>query len=123
MAEAAMDEFTKAYVECALWSSTDDNGKPLDTLRDTLSPDALLSMIEDCRRFQKEHWADIASNPARAGHDYWLTRNGHGAGFWDGDWPKEIGKRLTVASEAAGECTLYIGDTGLIHSFPDKRGQ
>lgn len=21
-----------------------------------------------------------------AGHDLWLTRNGHGAGFWDGDW-------------------------------------
>ena len=23
---------------------------------------------------------------ARAGTDFWLTRNGHGAGFWDGDW-------------------------------------
>lgn len=22
----------------------------------------------------------------RIGHDFWLTRNGHGAGFWDGDW-------------------------------------
>lgn len=20
------------------------------------------------------------------GHDFWLTRNGHGAGFWDGDY-------------------------------------
>jgi hypothetical protein len=24
---------------------------------------------------------------AQLGHDFWLTRNGHGAGFWDGDWP------------------------------------
>lgn len=23
---------------------------------------------------------------ARAGHDLWLTAQGHGAGFWDGDW-------------------------------------
>jgi hypothetical protein len=49
------------------------------------------------------------------GHDFWLTRNGHGAGFWDGDWPKEAGDRLTKACEEFGEFDLYIGDDGMIY--------
>jgi len=43
-----------------------------------------------------------------------MTRNGHGAGFWDGDWPDD-GDRLTKASEAYGTFDLYVGDDGEIH--------
>lgn len=49
------------------------------------------------------------------GHDFWLTRAGHGAGFWDGDLPEELGERLTQASKAAGNREPYIGDDGLIY--------
>lgn len=40
--------------------------------------------------------------------DFWLTRNGHGAGFWDGDWPVPAATRLTEASEKAGEVYLQM---------------
>lgn len=33
-ARPPMDKFTQAYSTCALWSSTDDDGKPLDRGRD-----------------------------------------------------------------------------------------
>lgn len=39
----------------------------------------------------------------RAGHDFYLTRNGHGAGFWDGDYEKAKGQRLTDACRPYGE--------------------
>jgi hypothetical protein len=52
---------------------------------------------------------------SRAGHDFWLTRNGHGAGFWDGEWYKEVGERLTKASKAFGEVNIYVGDGDLIY--------
>jgi hypothetical protein len=50
-----------------------------------------------------------------AGHDFWLTRNGHGAGFWDGDWPEPLATVLTDAAHAFGELSPYVGDDGLIY--------
>lgn len=51
---------------------------------------------------------------AMAGHDFWLNRNGHGAGFWDGDWPVS-GAALNKKSEEYGELTIFVGDNGHIY--------
>lgn len=112
------DEFLRAYIECALWSSTDDEGEPLDGIYsvDDIAPETLASMREDCVDFLASNLEDIGIGDwAQAGHDFWLTRNGHGAGFWDGDWPAEAGRRLTEASHPYGEVNLYVGDDGLIY--------
>lgn len=113
----SLDAFTRAYIETALWSSTDDDGEPLDGLYtiDDIAQDTFTAMIGDCRRFQADNADDIASDPARAGYDFWLTRNGHGAGFWDGDWPQDAGQRLTVASHVFGPVDLHVGDDGYIY--------
>ncbi len=123
-----LDEFTRAYVTCALWSTVDssvtDSGRPLAdhyTERD-LSRDTLGIMIHDCLEFQAAWSDDIQDDLSRAGHDFFLTRNHHGAGFWDGDWPGEVAERLTMASHAFGEIDLYVGDDGLIYSTSDSRG-
>jgi len=50
-----------------------------------------------------------------AGHDFWLTRNRHGAGFWDGDWTDAADAAMTAYSHAAGEQSLYVGDDGEIY--------
>ena len=91
---------------------------PLDKNYDAgdISKETLKEMVADCKKFQGEHWGDISSDPRQAGIDFWLTRNGHGAGFWDGGWPKVAGKRLTEASHRYGEINLYVGDDGLIYS-------
>lgn len=111
------DEFTRSYVEAAFWSSTDDDGHPLDGLGLDLAPEAEAKMTADCERFQREHWDRITggNGPSRAGHDFWLTRNHHGAGFWDGDWPEPDATILTDAAHAFGECDLYVGDDGLVY--------
>ena len=44
-----------------------------------------------------------------AGHDFWLSRNGHGAGFFDGDWP-ENGDKLQAAAEKYGQVDLQVDD-------------
>jgi len=106
-----LDVFTRSYIEAALWSSCDDADTPLDESYsvDDIDPATLAAMIADCQAFQAEHWDDIADDLTRAGHDFWLTRNHHGAGFWDGDWPDD-GKRLTDASHAYGSVDLYVHD-------------
>ena len=53
-------------------------------------------------------------NPSQIGHDFWLTRNGHGVGFWDrpelyGDHEAE---RLTDIARSFGTLFVYAGDDG-----------
>lgn len=112
-----MDTFTRSYMETALWAETDGNA-PLDknyTPAD-FADETLTRIVADCERFQAEN-AEVLGpfDLARAGHDFWLTRNRHGAGFWDGDYPDAVGKALTDASHSFGECDLYVGDDGKIY--------
>lgn len=93
-----IDKFTEAYVECALWAE----GISLDDL----APGVMARMAADCRAFYTAHESMIALEPERAGHDFWLTRNRHGAGFWDGDWPEPAATVLTKAAHAFGEVWL-----------------
>lgn len=111
-----LDKFTEQYITTALWSSTDDDDTPMDARYtvDDLAAEALESIKADCARFQAEQAELIAADLRRAGHDFWLTRNGHGAGFWDGDWP-EHGDTLTEACKAYRECNLYRGDDGKLY--------
>jgi hypothetical protein len=55
-----------------------------------------------------------------AGHNFWLTRNGHGTGFWDEDLDsdaggKKLGDALTALCKKFGEVWTYVGDDKLIH--------
>jgi hypothetical protein len=116
-----LDKFLQAYIAVALWSSMDEStpegGEPLDKNYgpDDLASDTLAKMRADCEKFQAENATDIEGNEEQAGHDFWLTRNSHGSGFWDGDWP-EAGQRLTAVCKKYPEVDLYVGDDGLIYS-------
>ena len=105
--QALLDSVVSAYMVCALWSSVDDEGEPLDGLYETwdLADEATASMIEDCENFldllddEGIDWR-AGWHPEQLGHDFWLTRNGHGAGFWDrysgdGQQLTETGDQLT----------------------------
>lgn len=132
MAETMQDisEFVNGYTECALWSSTDGSGEPLDRPDGgyDLAPETIERFETDSRAFVAANAADLdayavrrsyqpsqGSVMAHAGHDLWLSRNGHGTGFWDRSLG-ELGDRLTEAAHAMGTCDLYVGDDGLIYA-------
>jgi hypothetical protein len=127
-----ISEALDAYIETALWSSHDESddsgGEPMDAnygpgdiasktlremrkdVRDFMESNAKLILKAEINEGQWSRWG-------RAGHDFWLTRNGHGAGFWDGDWmPRSIGDALTKASKPYGGVVLYVGDDGKIYA-------
>lgn len=129
-----LDDFTKGYVECMIWSSNREGDE--DSVQDGMDWDDLAietkeRVLKDCRAFQAEAArrgldltattaarSDGSSEMAYAGHDFWLTREGHGCGFWDGDWPEELGKALTKLSKEFGEtCGLTVDEDGLIYFF------
>jgi hypothetical protein len=121
-----LDEFTLAYVTCALWSTHDNSdpetgGDPMDANYDPydIAPETLAKMARDCRRFRDENPTMLgrAGDDQQNGHDFWLTRNGHGAGFWDRGYPGNTGTVLTKAAQGFGEVDLYVGDDGQIHAM------
>ncbi len=116
--------FANGYREALIWSTSGDfEGRELESLEGfAFSAAASLQIALDCRAFVEANRAALeqaATVPgyswAHAGHDFWLTRVGHGAGFWDGDLPDDIGDLLTEASKAAGEVWPYIGDDALVY--------
>ena len=120
MIQDNIDDFTRAYIECALWSSVDDNGDQMDSLYDIsdISSSTLDRMTEDCERFVEEHGHMFLCDDAQAGHDFWLTRNGHGDGFWDRDDSYYTDKEaLTEYAHAYGAFDLYVGDDGIVHGM------
>jgi len=125
-------DMTAAYIRAALWSTNDESdesgGEPLDAnySETDLTPKSRAKMAVDCAAFARDNAATFAAammaNPAQgwaeAGHDFWLTRCGHGCGFWDGDWPKAEGKALSEAARKAGNVDLTVGDDGKIYAYP-----
>ena len=120
-----LDTFTRHYLNSALTLMDDETETetPEDGFDiEHLAPECLAAMIADCAKFQEENADDLATwedgrytAEEMGGHDFWLTRNGHGAGFWDGDWEEAVGERLTKASEAFGQVDLYLGDDKKIY--------
>lgn len=73
-----------SYLATACWAEEpeDDNWQPGD-----VSPGSLARAERDLRIFATAaRIAGIDLDGTDWCHDFWLTRNGHGAGFWDGDW-------------------------------------
>lgn len=115
-------ELSESYFQTALWSTSNDDGGSLDDEYDVSDIDerSVESMEGELYDFVEINWADIEpvlSDTYTLGsvaHDFWLTRNRHGAGFWDrglGD----AGKRLTEAAHVYGNADLYVGDDGALH--------
>jgi hypothetical protein len=115
------------YLDTALWSSLDytdvddvevHNPEPMDANHDVsdIGDDTRDELLTDVVSFIASEWRDVRDLDAgQVGHDFWLTRNGHGAGFWDRGMG-ERGDRLTAACKPYGGVDLYVGDDGAIYA-------
>lgn len=125
------DSFTKAYVEAMFFTEAHADNPELEhaNIQD-LALETMNKIIDDCKKFQEKcNEADINiysedilnhstgeyASEEMAGHDFWLTRNGNGAGFWDGRWKEPYADKLDKISKAFGEINVYLGDDGLIY--------
>lgn len=139
----SLDEFTRGYIECMFftenapgvtteqWNATDDHLEgsiPDDVGFGDIAPESLEKIIQDCAKFQAANQTALEAmyqmdadglpyNPERAGYDYWLTRNGHGAGFWSRDWDDPRGDTYAefLSRESKHrEVYVYLGDAGKV---------
>jgi hypothetical protein len=125
-----LEEMVAGFITCGLWSESayltwndDTNAFDEDTESDTsfqshnfdaddIAPESLAAITADCAMFLDINAKDLANiNAEQAGHDFWLTRNGHGAGFWDRGLGA-VGERLTASCKHDfGECGFWYDPT------------
>lgn len=118
----SLDLFTLEYIKTLLWTETDNSneqgGDSLDknySIKD-FNLNSLLKIQAECIDFQNgwEHLLGQAGSLDQNAHDFCLTRNCHGTGFWDRGYG-EIGELLTKACKEYSPMNVYIGDDGELH--------
>jgi len=123
-------DFIIGYKIASLWSSHDSDQTDCEFLDEKFDitdfdDNANQTIETDCVKFIESNHDDLveyADNVSYnseeclsayevAGHDFWLTRNGHGAGFWDRNGiDDDLGNRLTDSCKDFGECWIYVND-------------
>jgi len=76
-----VDNMAKAYLEAVYLTETGDTDQP--SINAELTPLFKARSYIDCRNFLDAVKDCGEYDPEQLGHDLWLTRNGHGVGFWD----------------------------------------
>lgn len=133
-------DFQIAYMASALWTGAQVEDEDADAKNDgtygDLSADAITKLCEQAEEFVRanvgllirhaivtattypaDYSSDVTGYAERAagqaGHDFWLTRNGHGAGFWDRGLGG-LGDQLTEACRPYGEVSLWVAEDDAI---------
>lgn len=117
-----IDLFVDSYKACAIFADAPDDCERTDILM-LMSPEQLKEIVDWYKANVDDLFvegvklsADVSGMTynegvaAHAGHDLWLTRQGHGSGFWDGDYPEPHAARLSASASALGEVCLYVDE-------------
>lgn len=111
----------ETYAKTLLWTGMDwddldecDNPSRLDAAWtvEEVAPEAWESMEEDCNNFLELTWKVEGVEKVDAvtmGYNFALTRNRHGAGFWDIGLGV-LGDRLTELAHTFGEQNFYVNE-------------
>lgn len=76
------EQFFNAYIEAIYFTDTGDTGQP-DSGAELCEVFERESAIDCLAMFNRIQCYLSDDQIEQAGHDFWLTRNGHGTGFWD----------------------------------------
>lgn len=118
-----IDSILQDYLTCALWSSgdIDNENEPLDSrysisdFTETFKIKSKNEIIEFVKiaGSMLDDW-----NDEQIGHDLWLTRNGHGTGFWDRKKPyKNELSNLVGYNTQFKPIDLYVNDNNEIDAI------
>ena len=115
-----IDAMVSAYLEAVAFT---DCGEDSDVPKGAQFADvAITEAYATCTDFLAQavragvwqQWIDAGMTIESFTYDYWLTRNGHGAGFWDRGLDG-LGDKLSEMATIQGSVYVYAGDDGLIY--------
>lgn len=113
LAGADIDDMVEGYLETQLWAQHDDRdpdgGITLDANydRDDVADEYVEKIRDEFAALVLEHTLAVRMylrdrSSGSFGHDFYLTREGHGAGFWDRGLRRDLGTFLTDIAKWAG---------------------
>lgn len=117
-----LNKIYEGYAEAAIFTEEDKLIEVNDDVDlniyniDEASKESAISDIKNFIDFVGKDAIDEAigeNGPDFLGHDIWLTRNGHGAGFMDRDY--EYVALLQAGCDELGEISLIVGDDGKLY--------
>lgn len=121
---ADLKEFIVGYIEAIFFTSEDEEAGIGESDIDELSLAAKQAIVNECAAFYlankqdlNDAFSDYNYSFDTAGQDFWLSRNGHGVGFWDRRL-EDVGQNLTDACGFGtdfAEKYVYRGDDNLIY--------
>ena len=124
LSDYKLTAFQRAYFEAVVFTDINEDREEDNPgiCEADFSQKFIEESIADCEDFvnANESLLDAAYEArddygdASAGHDFWLTCCGHGAGFWDRGLGT-VGKQLSDAAHVYGGVDIYLGDDGLIY--------
>ena len=116
----SIDEILNHYLQCALWVDDYDEELKDKTIYD-FSDEAIDQAKSEIEWFldKCDKCGDIFDNTLdeNIGHDLWLTRNGHGAGFRDRNYDEDDEDILCYLCDVLGEIHLEVGSDDKICFF------
>lgn len=141
LTDSEFNQVTDHYLVAALWTSEEDGDDSDDESPYRLdgsqsiydfAPEARARAQADLTKFLTdsrllldqarstgygEASGDESGFLGQVGHDFWLTRNHHGVGFWDRPELDQdgLGRKLSAAATRLGEVTIEAGDDGMVY--------
>lgn len=131
-----LDDFAKGYVEAMFFTNGDIGGDNETLLNDLgvekLTRKAVKNIAAVCDRFTGTIMPDgcflrqwlyrayeaTGYDDARAGRDFWFSRQGHGVGFWSRQadvLPLDIGTALDKVAKQMGEAYPEVARGWIYH--------
>ena len=109
------------YFECLFWADIEQN-EDIENANELgfedIDLDSAVKQIEQLDDFFSKADDILAETDyvdAYAQHDFYLTRCGHGAGFWEAEYcTEEQGEILTELAKSYGEVYISV-DNGIIY--------
>lgn len=119
--QSQVNEVSKHYLAAAAWAECHEEGgveftektQRIAFMHCASFIEEAGPMFDELMKRRDYGWHDgVQNSEAQFGHDYWLTRNGHGAGFWDRGLG-EVGDKLSELCKHK-EAQFYI-ENGWLH--------
>lgn len=112
-----LDPFVRAYLHALAFTEDPHPPQgeyPEPDYRREFGRDLIARAVRECAEFEtraRAILAELGIDPDtmdwdHAARDFWYTRNGHGCGFWDGDWDEPLATRLTDLAHGYGEVAV-----------------
>jgi hypothetical protein len=117
MEKQIIDNFVQSYLGTAEWVTVDGTTRGFTKAAKKIAENECTDFIKMVfENFTKDEAIDILTYQGNdvsslAGHDFFLTRNGHGAGFWDKDIYNKLApngcEKLTELAKMCGTADVF----------------